>query len=176
MTRKHRQRADPARVRAQLVSLRLSCGSVGSSVGSSMAAGVERNRMWATHPEFSAILRGANIHDGNGSVSSAVIGNAQTLLAAVRLRRGNDWLVGGAAAAIAGACQCRGAHQERECRYDRKALDVPLLPQRRIGPELCYQLRRGGAVIAITKRSIWANFPAHHRGRAFSFFIVGTVG
>jgi hypothetical protein len=129
-----------------------------------MAAGVERNRMWATHPEFSAILRGANIHDGNGSVSSAVIGNAQTLLAAVRLRRGNDWLVGGAAAAIAGACQCRSAHQEREYRYDRKALDVPLLPQRRVGPELCYQLRRGGAVIAITKRSIWANFPAHHWG------------
>jgi hypothetical protein len=114
--------------------------------------------MWATHPEFSAILRGANIHDGNGSVSSAVIGNAQTLLAAVRLRRGNDWLVGGAAAAIAGACQCRGAHQERDCRNDRKALDLPFLPQRRTFPVTAYQLSSGGAVIAITKKTIVGAF------------------
>jgi hypothetical protein len=114
--------------------------------------------MRATHPEFSAILRGANIHDGNGSVSSAVIGNAQTLLAAVRLRRGNDWLVGGAAAAIAGACQCRGAHQERDCRNDRKALDLPFLPQRRTFPVTAYQLSSGGAVIAITKKTIVGAF------------------
>jgi len=91
-----------------------------------MAARVERKRMRATQPEFSAILPGANIYDGKtGRVSSAAIGNAQALLwprtaacrlercrlrlravvahAAVRLWRGNDGLIGGAAAAIAGA-------------------------------------------------------------------------